>query len=146
MEPLFHALDNAKEVAGADLTLPRAEALHDAVRQHRDFDLVGAFRGKATPESSVGEIVIVDVSCDGVPPSNAAGIGFTERLALCVPEDPSSLVEVLALRARFPLLMHQNSVLPGRPPSLCLYQEPPRSVARTWTAASLIKRFKFWME
>jgi len=146
MEPRFHALDDAKEIAGADLTLPRAKALQDAVRQHCDFDLVGAFRGKATPEASAGEIIIVDVSCDGVPPSNAAGIDFTERLALCVPEDTSSLVEVLALRVRFPLLMHQNSVLPGRPPSLCHNQEPPRSVARTWTAASLLKRIQVWIE
>lgn len=146
MEPRFHALDDAKEIAGADLTLTRAKALHDAVRQNRDFDLVGAFRGKATPEAAAGEIIVVDVSCDGVPPSNAAGIDFTERLALCVPEDTSSLVEVLALRVRFPLLMHQNSVLPGRPPSLCLYQEPPRSVARTWTAASLLKRIQVWIE
>ncbi|MBI4996669.1 MAG: Mov34/MPN/PAD-1 family protein [Rhodocyclales bacterium] len=146
MAPQFHALDDAKEIAGADLTLARAKALHDAVRQHGDFDLVGAFRGKATPEASAGEIIIVDVSCDGVPPSNAAGIDFTERLALCVPEDTSSLVEVLALRVGFPLLMHQNSVLPGRPPSLCLYQEPPRSVARTWTAASMLKRIQVWLE
>lgn len=146
MEPQFHALDDAKEIAGTDLTLSRAMALHDTVTHHRDFDLVGVFQGKVTPETSAGEIVIVDVSCDGVPPSNAADIGFTERLALCVPEDPSSLVEVLALRVGFPLLMHQNSVLPGRPRSLCLYQEPPRSVARTWTAASLLKRIQVWLE
>lgn len=146
MEAQYHALDDAKEISGTELTLSRAKALHDAVRQHRDFDLVGVFQGKATAEGSRGEIVIVDVSCDGVPPSNAAGIGFTERLALCVPEDPSSLVEVLALRVGFPLLMHQNAVLLGRPPSLCLYQEPPRSVARTWTAASLLKRIQVWLE
>ena len=146
MEPQFRALDDAEEIAGADLTRPRARALFNAIGQHRDFDLVGTFRGKAVPEVSPGELLIVDVSCDGVPPSNPAGICFTERLALCVPEDPSSLVEVLALRLGFPLLMHQNSVLPGRPPSLCLYQEPPRSVARTWTAPSLLKRIQVWLE
>lgn len=146
MEPQFHALGDAKEIAGTDLTLSRAKALHDAVRHHRDFDLVGVFQRKATPEATAGEIIVADVSCDGVPPSNAADIAFTERLALCVPEDPSRLVEVLALRVGFPLLMHQNSVLPGRPPSLCLYQEPPRSVARTWTAASLLKRIQVWLE
>ena len=146
MELQFHALHDAKEVAGTDLTLSRAKALHDAVRHHRDFELVGVWQGKATPEASPSEIIVVDVSCDGVPPSNAAGIAFTERLALCVPEDPSSLVEVLAFRVGFPLMMHQNSVLPDRPPSLCLYQEPPRSVARTWTAASLLKRIQVWLE
>ncbi|BAO29636.1 ThiF family adenylyltransferase [Sulfuritalea hydrogenivorans] len=146
MEPQFHALSDAKEISGTDLTQPRAKALHDAVKQHRDADLVGVFLGRATPEASLGEIIVVDLSCDGVPPSNAPGIGFTERLALCVPEDASNLVEVLALRVGFPLLMHQNSVLPDRPRSLCLYQEPPRSVARTWTAASMLKRIQVWLE
>jgi len=146
MEPQFYALDDAEEIAGSELTFPRARALYDAVQQHRDFSLVGAFRGKVIPEAVPGEILIVDVSCDGVPPSNPADICFTERLALCVPEDPSILVEVLALRVGFPLLMHQNSVLPGRPPNLCLYQEPPRSVARTWTAPSVLKRIQVWLE
>lgn len=146
MEPQFRALDDAEEIADTDLTFPRARALFHAIRQHRDFRLVGTFRGKAVHEASLGEILIVDVSCDGIPPSNPVGIYFTERLALCVPEDPLSLVEVLAIRLGFPLLMHQNSVLPGMPPSLCLYQEPPRSVARTWTAPSLLKRIQFWLE
>lgn len=146
MESQFRALADVNEIAGTDLTFAHAKEIYDAVRLNRDFDLIGVFRGRATPETIVGEIVIVDVSCDGIPPTNAAGIAFTERLALCVPEDPSSLVEVLALRMGFPLLMHQNAVLPDRPPSLCLYQEPARSVTRTWTAASFLKRIQFWLE
>lgn len=146
MESQFRALDAANEVSSADLTLPRTRALHDAIKRHGDFCLIGAFRGKASAGSQTSEILIVDVSCDGVPPSNSAGIEFTERLALCVPEDSKALIEVLALRLEFPLLMHQNSILPGMAPSLCLYQEPARSVARTWTAPSFLKRIQFWLE
>lgn len=146
MPEQFRTLDNLKEISRAELMFPRSRALCDAVGQHQDFNLVGTFRRKESPDSPHAEVLIVDVSCDGVPPNNPVGIEFTERLALCVPEDAQSLVDVQALRLQFPLLMHQNSVLPGMAPSLCLYQEPPRSVARTWTAASLLKRIQFWLE
>jgi len=146
MDNQFRDLDAADELSYVDLKFPRARALHDAIKQHDDFCLKGAFRGKASAGSQLSEILIVDVSCDGVPPSNSAGIEFTERLALCVPEDSKALIEVLALRIGFPLLMHQNSVLPDMAPSLCLYQEPARSVARTWTAPSFLKRIQYWLE
>jgi integrative and conjugative element protein (TIGR02256 family) len=142
----FRSLDDVEEISSIDLTLPRALALYDAVKQHRYYCLIGTFRMTASSGSPLSEVLVVDVSCDGVPPSNPAGIEFTERLALCVPEDTQTLIEVLALRRGFPLLMHQNSVLPGKPPSLCLYQEPPRSVTRTWTAPSFLKRIQFWLE
>ena len=146
MDTQYRELDNVEEIAGADLALLRARALHDAIGQHCDFALIGAFRTTALSGLSPAEILVVDVSCDGVPPTNSAGICFTERLALCVPEDPKNLIEVLALRLGFPLMMHQNSVSPDTAPSLCLYQEPPRSVARTWTAPSFLKRIQFWLE
>ena len=138
MDTQYRELDNVEEIAGADLALLRARALHDAIGQHCDFALIGAFRTTALSGLSPAEILVVDVSCDGVPPTNSAGICFTERLALCVPEDPKNLIEVLALRLGFPLMMQQNSVSPDTAPSLCLYQEPPRSVARTWTAPSFL--------
>lgn len=142
----FRTLANLEEISNAELMFPRSRALCDAVGKHRDFNLVGTFRRKESPDSPHAEVLVVDVSCDGVPPLNLVGIEFTERLALCVPADAQSLVDVQALRLQFPLLMHQNSVLPSMAPSLCLYQEPPRSVARTWTAASFLKRIQFWLE
>lgn len=142
----FRTFDDAEEIPSTDLTFPRARALYDAVRQHRDYSLIAVYRKKTPSGEPISEVLVADVSCDGVPPSNSFGIDFTERLALCVPKDPKTLIEVLALRRGFPLLMHQNSVLPEAPPSLCLYQEPPRSVARTWTAPSFLKRIQFWLE
>ncbi len=40
----------------------------------------------------------VEVECDGVPPKNTYGINYRERFALCVPDNPKQLIEVLALR------------------------------------------------
>ncbi len=142
----FYGFDDAEEILGDALEFPRSKILHDAVRLHRDYSLVEAYR-KTSPSGDLAqEILVVDVSCDGVPPANTIGIEFTERLALCVPKDSQKLIEVLALRHSFPLLMHQNSVPPDTPPSLCLYHEPPRSVARTWTAPSFLKRIQYWLE
>ena len=39
--------------------------------------------------------------------------------------DPKRLIEVLALRQDFPILMHQNQGVPGTPASLCLYFGQP---------------------
>ena len=146
MSGQFRSLDGAEKISCTDLTFSRARALLDAIRQHRDFSLLGTFRLQESPSFPLAEVLVTDVSCDGIPPSNPAGIEYIERLALCVPEDPQCLIDVRALRLGFPLLMHQYSVLPGMAPSLCLYQEPPRSVSRTWTAPSFLKRIQYWLE
>lgn len=146
MEERFHPVNGAEAIPESSLTLPRARALHDAVRHHKDYALVETLHKKTQTGELSSEVLVVEVSCDGIPPSNLVGIDFTERLAFCVPKNPQALIEVLALRRGFPLLMHQNFVLPDEPPNLCLYQEPPRSVARTWTAPSFLKRIQFWLE
>lgn len=127
-------------------TLPRASALLDAARQHRDFSVVQRLQRSATATGVRLEILIVDVDCDGVPSINPPGIQYTERLALCVSEDRSQLIDVRALRKGFPLWMHQNAVAPGDVPSLCLYDQPPRSVMRTWTASNFLHRIQVWLQ
>lgn len=92
------------------------------------------------------ECIIVDVECDGVPSKNSVGIRYRERLALCVSGNPKLLVEVLALRKDFPVLMHQNQGIPGAPASLCLYFEPEAAVMRTWTPQSFLRRIQWWLE
>lgn len=146
MAEQFYPVNGAEAIPESSLTLPRAHALCDAVRQHKDYSLVETLHKITQTGDLFSEIVVVDVSCDGVPPSNSVGIEFNERLALCAPTDTRALIEVLALRRGFPRLMHQNVVLPDEPQSLCLYHEPPRSVARTWTAPSFLKRIQFWLE
>lgn len=146
MTETFHGLSNVIEVGDAsELTIPRAKALLDAVQQQRFYTLIQIFRHPKDGEAKL-ECLVVDVECDDVPPENAAGIKYRERLALCVPNDPTQLIEVLALRQNFPVLMHQNHGDPDTPASLCLYFESPAVVRRTWTPQAFLRRIQWWLE
>lgn len=146
MADVYHDLANVAEVEDADaLTIPRARALLDVVRRQRDYSLVQLLRHPASGASTL-ECLIVEVECDGVPPKNPVGIRYRERLALCVPIDPKKLIEVLALRKDFPILMHQNQGVLDAPASLCLYFEPTAAVMRTWTPAAFLRRIQWWLE
>lgn len=127
------------------LKLPRARTLVAAVRDAGDFTLVQLL-SHAVPGVPPVEVLVVDVECHGVPSRNPAGIQYRERLALCVPEDPGALVEVLALRKSFPILMHQNHGTRDGAASLCLYFEPTRTVMRTWTPQQFLRRIQWWLE
>ena len=142
----YYALFNVREITNAaTLTIPRAKALHDAVARQRDFEVVQLLQHAAGGTSKL-ECIVVEVECDDIPPKNAVGINYRERLALCVPDDPKQLIEVLALRKDFPILMHQNQGVPDAPASLCLYFEPPTTVMRTWTPQSFLRRIQWWLE
>lgn len=146
MEADFHELVNVEEVHdGSALVIPRARALDEAVSNQGDYTLVRLFRHRQVDHVTL-ECIVVDVECDGVPPKNVHGIRYRERLALCVPEDPKQLVEVLALRRDFPTLIHQNQTPIGAPASLCLYFEPAPSVLRTWTPQKFLRRLQWWLE
>ncbi len=142
----YHELANVSEVpdAGA-LTIPRAKALFDTVTRQRDYAVVQLLQHSAGGVPTL-ECLIVEVECDGVPPKSAYGINYRERLALCVPGNPKQLIEVLALRKDFPILMHQNQGVLDAPPSLCLYFEPVATVLRTWTPSSFLRRIQWWLE
>lgn len=145
MSDEYYELINVEEVDNLDaLELPRARALAEAVRRQRDFSVIKLIRHVGG--SGKLESIIVDVECHGVPPKNPQGIDYRERLALCVPEAPKRLVEVLALRKEFPVFLHQNQVLPGTAPSLCLYYEPVASVLRTWTPQKFLRQIQWWLE
>ncbi|MBD9663216.1 ThiF family adenylyltransferase [Variovorax sp. VRV01] len=142
----YHELANVVEIAdAAALTIPRARLLHDAIVRQRDFTIVQLLQ-YSKDETPKLECIILDVECDGVPPKNSVGIHYRERLALCVSDDPKLLVEVLALRKDFPVLMHQNQGAPDAPASLCLYFEPAAAVMRTWTPQSFLRRIQWWLE
>lgn len=127
------------------LTLPRARALCAAVRDAADYTLLQLL-SRTMPGAGHVEVLVVDIECDGVPSRNTAGIQYRERLALLVQADPGSLVEVLALRKSFPVLMHQNHGTRGGPASLCLYFEPTPTVTRTWTPQRFLRRIQWWLE
>jgi hypothetical protein len=142
----FHELVGFSELTDAEqLSLPRGQALITAVRVASDFKLVQLL-SHTVPGESPMEVLVVDVECDGVPSKNTAGIQYRERLALCVPEDPGSLVEVLALRKSFPVLMHQNHGTRDGAANLCLYFEPKGTVMRTWTPQRFLRRIQWWLE
>lgn len=142
----YYELANVVELAdAAALTIPRTRLLHDAVARQRDFTIVRLLQHSEGNAPKL-ECLIVDVECDGVPPKNGAGIRYRERLALCVPDDPKRLVDVLALRKDFPVLMHQNQGIAGVPASLCLYFESVAAVMRTWTPQSFLRRIQWWLE
>ena len=143
---MFHELTDVAtlEDAGA-LTIPRAVALLEAVQRHRDYSLIQLLRYPAEGAPTL-ECLIIEVECDGVPPRNTVGIQYRERLALCVPRDPKKLVEVLALRQEFPILIHENQGDWGAPASLCLYFEVPAAVTRTWTPEAFLRRIQWWLE
>ncbi len=146
MAEAYHELANIVEVTDAHgLTSTRAKALLDAIHRHRDYALVQIVRQPREGTSTL-ECLIVEVECDGVPPKNPVGIQYRERLALRVPDDAKELVEVLALREDFPVLMHQNQGVPGEPASLCLYFEPSAAVQRTWTPEAFLRRIQWWLE
>lgn len=146
MAGTYYDLANTAEIQDVSaLTISRTKCLFDAVEQHRDYSRVQLLRFPVDGEVKT-ECIIVDVECDDIPPRNAAGILYRERLALCVSSDPGCLVEVLALRKDFPILMHQNQGIPGYPASLCLYFEPAISVMRTWTPQTFLRRIQWWLE
>lgn len=142
----YHKLADTVPVADASaLVLPRARDLFDAVSRHRDYKLLEMYQRQAAGVES-WEFLIVEVKCDEVPSRNTVGINFRERLALCVPADSRKLVQVLALRKDFPVLMHQNQGHPGEAANLCLYFELADAVHRTWTPQSFLRRIQWWLE
>ena len=146
MADVYHELADLEEVGSADtLTIPRMRAVLDAVERQPDYSLIQVLR-RPVNGASTTECLIVEVECDGVPPKNPVGIRYRERLALCVPKDSAELIEVLALRQDFPILMHQNQGAPDAPASLCLYFEPPPAVMRTWTPVAFLRRIQWWLQ
>jgi hypothetical protein len=142
----FHELVGFDVLADPDLlNLPLAQALFAAVHDASDFTLVKLL-SRTVPGVPPVEVLVVDVECDGVPSRNPSGIQYRERLALCVPEDPAALADVLALRKSFPVLMHQNHGTRDGAASLCLYFEPTRTVMRSWTPQRFLRRIQWWLE
>lgn len=145
MPETYHELDNVVETEAHEIAITRTKALLDAVQRHRDYSLLQILRYPAEGRPKL-EYLIIEVECDAVPPRNPVGIQYRERLALRVPSNDKELIEVLAMRQDFPVLMHQNQVNPGAPASLCLYFEPAAAVRRTWTPQSFLRRIQWWME
>jgi integrative and conjugative element protein (TIGR02256 family) len=142
----YHVLENVRVVEDeSQFVIPRAIRLAAAVARQRDFTLVQLLKLGDTAAPPI-EIIVVEVESDRVPPNNLDGILYRERLALLVPFDANEMVEVLALRKDFPVMIHQNHGFVGAPASLCLYFEPTVDVLRTWTPQKFLRRIQWWLE
>lgn len=137
------------DLAAGRLEHEESRRLLAACKQHPAFDVVELRRleiNGATGQIPQAVDGIVVECCDGTVPSrNAAGVKNRERLLLLHGQGLLTPHEVRALRANFPTTPHQNSVLDGEPPSLCLYFEPWSAVERTWTPAKHLQRILWWL-
>jgi len=146
MDTQYFSLENVVELENSSqFKNLRAQAIYAATHRNNDFHIHQLFKSIDDALPAI-EYIVLDVECHNIPPNNAFGINFRERLAICIPEDSSKIVEVLALRKDFPLLMHLNSVRVNTPANLCLYFEPSIAVLRTWTAENFLRRVQWWLE
>jgi integrative and conjugative element protein (TIGR02256 family) len=145
MNDEFFELDaDLEQIEPENLRIDRARGLARAVDQHPEFTLVDCHR-RTVDGVVTTEVLVVDIQHEGVPPKNPIGIRYRERLALSVSADRARLVDVAALRRGFPVLIHQMNSVPGQPPSLCLYYEPPAAVARSWTPQRFLAKLCWWL-
>ena len=91
------------------------------------------------------EAVTVDISAT-VPQRPAYDIRRNERLLIVFDRDDSQCPWVESLRKDFPRTPHTNLTAPGKPRSLCLYDQPWEDVRTTLTAPKLISRIMWWLE
>ncbi|MEX2148966.1 MAG: Mov34/MPN/PAD-1 family protein [Steroidobacteraceae bacterium] len=126
------------------LLCARAEELLLAIRDNKDFELQSVRRLEG--DNLRADIFNVICTCEGVPNRNPFGVLHCEPLAIAVVPDNRSLPEVYPLRQDFPATGHQNNAPVGDPTTLCLYDQRPRAVLRTWTVASFLRRIQWWLE
>ena len=113
------------------------------IEARREFTFVEVRR--VASDGGVAEALVVDCKNDEVATRNRVGIRYCERLALIFYTNPERQPEVRALRNGFPVTAHQNYVVAGEPPSLCLYFEPWSRVRRSWTPQFHLNRILWWL-
>lgn len=142
-ESFFHF---GKVIPGSipdNLTNPLAKQIWHALVKNRAFTVIEARRYSCGDRYA--EILVVDCENDSVPTENTIGIEYRERLGLLFHSKSELIPEVYALRIGFPATLHQNYVLQGEPPSLCLYFEPWQAVRQTWTPQKHLSRILWWL-
>jgi hypothetical protein len=139
----LHSLIGRPLALDEELLSTRAQQLFAAIEQHPDFELHETRR--ATINDVPADVFVVTCDCDGVPQRNPVGIKYSEPLAIVVSRDPRAIPIVRAMRKNFPVTAHQNTVLDGEPASLCLYEELPPAILRTWTAPAFLRQITRWL-
>jgi hypothetical protein len=138
---MYYEFPSTDAIDPRELALDQSKLLFQAVRHDADCKFIEARRARDNSR----EIIILDLQADGIPTRCRVDIDYPERMAFVVRRDPKRLVEALALRKNFPVLLHQNQTFVDNPKSLCLYYEPNENVLATWTAQRFIRRVKWWL-
>ncbi len=121
-----------------------SRALLAACHLHPDYT-VRELRSLTRMDGSHADCIVVTVDNRQVPQRNPVGISTVETIALLHNEGAKLPYDARPLRADFPILLHQNSVLEGEPVSLCLYEQPWAAVERSWTPARFLDRIMWWL-
>lgn len=141
----YYELQGVEDTPPSELALTRSQVIYSAIQNHRDFKFIQALK-KTNDGLPKLEYLVIDVSCDQVPSKNAYGISYRERLVLEISENNRQLINVIALRKDFPILLHQNQTRMGTPAQLCLYFDSPQNILRTWTPQNFLNRIIWWVE
>jgi len=134
-------LPKVKSVPVSDLQNPKSKRILDAISMNPDVEFINAQLGIEETE-----YLIIEVKNGRISSENVKGIEFRERLAIGIEPGSKNVPRVLPLRECFPELMHTNEAKPGFPRDLCLYNEAPTSVFRTWTPEKFLRRIFWWLE
>jgi len=127
-------------VADRDLTIPKARQLAIALAAEAvEYAALVECRRRAADE-----VVVFDVEVE-VPQCRVHPIRPRERVAVTFWRSDRLAPEIEALRTDFPLVPHLNLRAPGRPRSICLYEEPYESVKLRWTAPRFVHELRRWM-
>lgn len=136
-------VDNLNDLE--EISYSRSKSLVNAISNNEYFEYHGA-KLLGNKDVSYAEILIVTLTCDGVPDANTFGINYRERLCIVVNSDENDIPEVWALREDFPSLPHMNDRLASMPNNICLYFENKTVINRSWTAEKFLKRIYWWIE
>jgi integrative and conjugative element protein (TIGR02256 family) len=136
-------VDNLNDLA--EISYSRSKSLINAISNNEYFEYHGA-KLLDNKDVSYAEVLIVTLTCDGVPDANTFGINYRERLGIVVNSDENNIPEVWTLREDFPNLPHMNGRLASMPNNICLYFENKTVINRSWTAEKFLKRIYWWIE
>lgn len=123
------------------LSNPQLLGLLRACSENQHFKVIELRVVQTTPPHAV---IVVEASDGTIAPKNTVGLRARERLAITFKPGTQLPVDVRALRADFPDVVHLNGVPPEEPASLCLYENWGHE-ERQWTPEKHLGRILWWL-
>ena len=138
---MSHILEGEK-ISPEKLTTPKAKQLFEYIqRQKLYIKFIRATKGAEGTDSF--ETVCFDVENE-IPQRRLHDIREVERVSVQFFEKDDRYPEVSVMRDGFPTVPHLNLKEYETPKSICLYDQEWDVVNTSWTAASFIKRLRYW--